>query len=575
MKIITLHCDYIKFKALKKAISKAEELKIKSEISVKEPLVVLIAVEIGDSHKEVKELVEAIKKIAADVKAKNIVLYPYAHLSSKLAPPDAALEYIVETEQILSKEGYKITRAPFGYYKEFELKVKGHPLSELSKEFGAERLAISPKVMIQKGEAERDSDPSKLLRELSRSKLDTSKLKENDHRILGQNLDLFSFNEASPGSIFWHHNGLIIYNELTKFSREIQQKAGYLEVSTPQILDSKLWKVSGHWQHYKDSMFIADYEGREFAVKPMNCPGAMLIYKAKSRSYKELPLRLSEYGIVHRKELSGVLAGLFRLIKFTQDDAHIFCTFEQLESEIVELIKLIKLVYKDTFDFDYSLALSTRPDKFMGKMEDWSKAEKVLETVLKKSKIKYKINKGEGAFYGPKIDIVVKDSLKREWQLATIQLDMQLPRRFEISYTSKENKEGMPIVIHRAIMGSLERFIGVLLEHLNGNLPIWLSPTQVRIISFTDRNVNTSKKLVERLKKAGIRADLDDKNTPIQGKIREASLLKIPFIITIGDKEEKTTTISVRARDGKIRYNLKAEDFEKELAEKIKTRAFS
>ncbi len=575
MKIITLHCDYIKFKALKRAISKAEDLKIKSEVSVKEPLVVLIAVELGDSHKEVKELAEAVRKTASEVKARNIVLYPYAHLSSKLAPPDAALEYIVETEQILSREGYKITRAPFGYYKEFELKVKGHPLSELSKEFGAEKLAISPKTMIQKVEAEKDSDPSKLLREISRSKLDTSKLKENDHRILGQKLDLFSFNEASPGSIFWHNNGLIVYNELIKFSREIQQKAGYLEISTPQILDNKLWKVSGHWQHYKDNMFIADYEGREFAVKPMNCPGAMLIYKTKSRSYKELPLRLSEYGIVHRKELSGVLAGLFRLIKFTQDDAHIFCTFEQLESEITELIKLIKLIYKDTFNFDYSLALSTRPDKFMGKIEDWSKAEKVLEAVLKKSKIKYKINKGDGAFYGPKIDIVVKDSLKREWQLATIQLDMQLPQRFEIGYTSKENKEEMPIVIHRAIMGSLERFIGVLLEHLNGNLPIWLSPTQVRIISFTDRNINASRKLLEKLSEAGIRADIDNKNTPIQGKIREASLLKIPFIITIGDKEEKTNTLSVRARDGKVRYNLKVKDFEEELAEKIKTRTFN
>ena len=572
MKILTLHCDYIKFKPLKKAISKAEDLKEKGEISVKEPLVVLTAVEKGDSHLEVKQLVEAVKKTSGEVKAKNIVLYPYAHLSSNLSSPETALEYLVEAEQLLKKEGFSVVRAPFGYYKEFELKVKGHPLSELSKEFNADKLAMSPKDVIKKVEEEKEEksyNPEKLLNDISRSKLDTSKLKENDHRILGQKLDLFSFNEVAPGMVFWHNNGLIIYNELIKFWRDEHKKAGYEEISTPFVLDKRLWQISGHWEKYKENIFLTEYEGKSFAVKPMNCPGGMLVYKSTPKSYKDFPMRVAELGIVHRQELSGVLAGLFRVIKFTQDDAHIFCLDEkQLESEILGVIELTEKIL-GKFGFKYDVELSTRPEKRIGSDEMWDKAENVLEKVLKKSKMKFKINKGDGAFYGPKIDFHLKDSLGRTWQCSTIQVDFAMPERFDLTYTGSDNKQHRPIMVHRAIYGSLERFIGVLLEHMNGNLPVWLSPKQVRVVSFTERNVEACEKLVKTLKDAGIRADSDLNNSPIQGKIRDASLLKIPYIITIGDKEEKAKTLAIRTRDGKIKYGVKVKDFEEKLKEEI------
>lgn len=579
MKILTLHCDYIKFKPLKKAIKEPEELKEKGEISVKEPLVVLTAIEKGDNDKTVAQLVDAVKKTASDVKAKNIVLYPYAHLSSNLSSPDTALEYLVEAEQVLKKQGYNVSRAPFGYYKEFELKVKGHPLSELSKEFRPEGLALSPKdVVIRHDSSDNEQiDPSRLLREISRSKLDTSKLKENDHRILGQKLDLFSFNEASPGSVFWHPKGQIIFNELLRFSRNLQKEMGYSEVSTPQIYSNKLWKVSGHWGHYKENMFLTEYEGKPAAVKPMNCPGHMLLYRTKSRSYKDLPMRFSEYSPLHRMELSGVLNGLFRVIRLHQDDSHIFTAIDQLESEISNVINLAKKIYKETFKFEFDhINLSTRPEKFLGKKEDWDKAEAALEKVLKKSKIKYVLGKGEGVFYGPKIDFHIKDSMGRTWQCATIQLDMQLPQRFELTYTGEDNKEHTPLVIHRAIFGSLERFIGVLLEHLSGNLPLWLSPVQVRVINFTDRNSKACEKILKELEEEipGLRTDSDLRSTTVSDKIRDAEMQKIPYMIVIGDKEEESKTISVRARgDNKPKFKVKLNSLIEEIKEKIKKRA--
>ena len=574
MRILTLHCDYIKFKPLKKAIKNPEELKDMLEKEAKDPLVVLTAIEKGDDKETIGKLIESVKKTAGEVKAKNIVLYPYAHLSSNLADPETALEYLIEAENVLKKEGFNVLRAPFGYYKEFELKVKGHPLSELSKEFRKETQDIKTAPKVIQVKESKEEDPSKLLRELSRSKLDTSKLKDNDHRILGQKLDLFSFNEAAPGQPFWHEKGHIIFNELVNFSRELQRNAGYQEILTPQIMNNKLWKVSGHWSHYQDKMFITEYEHHSCGVKPMSCPGAMLVYRSSPRSYKNLPLRFSEYGVVHRKELSGVLAGLFRVIRITQDDAHIFCTLEQLEQEMSGLFSIVKTIYKDTFGFDYHMTLSTRPEKFLGKKEDWDTAEAALERVLNKAKINYKVSPGEGAFYGPKIDLFIKDSMDREWQCATIQLDMQLPQRFEIKYNGADNKDYTPLVIHRAIFGSVERFIGVLLEHTNGVLPLWLSPIQVRIINFTDRNTKTVENILEQLRKEipSLRIEADIRNTTVNDKIRDAELLKIPYTIVIGDKEEQAKTLAVRERGGKPKFGVKLDEFVKELKAKIEQR---
>ncbi|MBS3099393.1 threonine--tRNA ligase [Candidatus Pacearchaeota archaeon] len=567
MKILTLHCDYIKFQSLKKALKKVDDFPTNGEVEIKDPLVVLTAVEKGDNDKTIKELIEAVSKTASEVKAKNIVLYPYAHLSSNLANPETALSILQDAEKKLSKE-FNVTRAPFGYYKTFELKCKGHPLSELSKEFSPSKEDSKGKVV------EESYDISRLLKEISRSRLDTSKLKDNDHRILGQKLDLFSFNEVAPGAVFWHHKGYIIYKELENFMRSLLKNFNYKEIATPQVLDSKLFKVSGHWTHYKENMFLSEYENRTFGVKPMNCPGGMLVYKSQTRSYKDLPLRLSEFGIDHRMELSGVLAGLFRLVQFTQDDAHIFCTKEQIKDEIQNMLEMIKIVYKDTFKFDYSLELSTCPEKFMGDRKDWDDAEKILEKVLKESKVKFKVNKGDGAFYGPKIDLHVKDSLGRFWQLSTIQLDMQMPKRFELKYKDKDNIEKTPLVIHRAILGAIERFIGILLEHTNGNLPLWLSPIQVRIINFTDRNNKAVEKLEKELKDKiqNLRIDIDLENTTVGDKIRKAELMKIPYIIVIGDKEEESKTLAVRERGQKPKFGIKIEKFIEEIREKIEKR---
>ena len=575
MKTLNLHVDYIKFKPLKKALKSIGELeeKDKKEKKIDEALVVMIAVERCDTDTAavVKELVVNVKDIASQVKAKNIVLYPYAHLSKDLGNPEMAQEILERAEEELTKEKFKVTRAPFGYYKEFELKVKGHPLSELSREIRIEE--VKGKEGKEK-EPEDKYDPKQLLREISKSKLDSSKLKDNDHRIIGRQMDLFSFSEVAPGMVFWHNNGLIIRNELINFWRDEHRKAGYKEVLTPQILDKKLWQISGHWEKYKDNIFLTEYEKRSFAVKPMNCPGGMLIYKNSPKSYKDLPLRVGELGVVHRQELSGVLGGLFRVIQFTQDDAHIYCTEEQLESEIVLIIELVKKVYdKLGINLDH-VELSTRPEKRIGSDEIWDKAEKALESVLKKLKMKYKINEGDGAFYGPKIDYHVKDSLGRTWQTGTIQLDMAMPERFDLEYTDKDNSKKRPIMLHRTILGSLERFLGVLIEDKNGRLPTWLSPVQVRILSFTDRNIEHSKEVVEKMKKTipSLRIETDFDQKTIQSKVKEAEMMKIPYIIVIGDKEERERVLAIRKGGENTVNSVEEEEFIFNLKEEIENR---
>jgi len=569
MKIIALHCDYIKFKPVKKAIKVPEELgeEQKKEKKIEECLVILTAVEKGDDSESSKKLAENIKDIAGQVKAKNIVLYPYAHLSSNLSSPEIAENILKETEALLKKDKqFSVTRAPFGWYKEFELKCKGHPLSELSREIRAEGKDTG-----KEAKFEEKYDEKKLLHEISKSKLDREKLKENDHRIIGQKMDLFSFSEVAPGMVFWHNNGLIIYKELVDFWREEHRKAGYQEISTPQILDKKLWQISGHWEKYRDNIFLTKYEGRDFAVKPMNCPGGILVYKSRPRSYKELPLKMAELGIVHRQELSGVLAGLFRVVNFTQDDAHIYCTEEQLEAEIAKIIDLDIRFYKK-FGFEYNVELSTRPEKRIGSDKMWDKAEKILETVLKKKKMNFKLNKGDGAFYGPKIDFHIKDSLGRTWQCATIQLDFAMPERFELEYVSESNKKERPVMLHRTVYGSLERFMGVLLEHLNGALPVWLSPVQARVLSFTDRNVKATEKIAKKLEDAGIRVDSDLRDCTVDNKVRDAEMQRTPYMIVIGDKEEKSKTLAVRIRGAKPKFGIKEDDFIEEIKEKIQKR---
>ena len=575
MKILTLHVDYINFKPLKKALKNVEELsdKEKKGGEAKDALVVMTAVEkIDDNVKEVvTKLIENIKDVASQVKTKNIVLYPYAHLSSNLASPEIASEVLKTAEKELKKT-FNVVKAPFGYYKEFELKVKGHPLSELSRE-----IRVDGEVKSEKSgriKAEEKYDYKQLLREISKSKLDTSKLKDNDHRIIGKEMELFSFSEVAPGMVFWHNNGLIIRTELIDFWRQIHRKSGYQEILTPQMMDSKLWKVSGHWDKYKDNNFISEYEKRPFILKPMNCPGGMLIYRNTPKSYADLPLRVAEMGVVHRVELSGVLSGLFRVIQFTQDDAHLFCADEkQAKEEIKKIVELINFFYKKfNLNFDH-VELCTRPEKRIGTDEMWGKAEKLLESTLKELKVKYILKKGDGAFYGPKIDFHVKDSLDRTWQVSTIQLDFSMPERFELEYTDKDNTKKRPIMLHRVIYGSLERFIGILLEHTNGRLPTWLAPNQVRVLSFTDRNIDYARQVIKKLGDTipELRLDADLRSTTVQSKVKEAEIMRVPWVITVGDNEEKNKTISVR-HESKVKYDVKIDSFIKDIKELIKKR---
>ena len=350
---------------------------------------------------------------------------------------------------------------------------------------------------------------------------------------------------------FWHPKGMIIWNELIKFIQEKLRKYNYQEVKAPELHSVDVFKQSGHYDHYKDFMFFTEWgKGELYALKPMDCPGEIEIYKQKIRSYRDLPLRWAEFGVVHRKEKKGELNGLLRVAHVTQDDAHIFVTEDQIQEEIVKLIQLTAEIYKP-FSFSYKVYLSTQPDNFMGDPKLWKKAEKALEEALKKSKIPYQVKEGEGAFYGPKIDYDLQDALGRGWQCATLQLDFFMPEKFKLKYAGKDGKEKRPIMIHRTIIGSLERFIGILTEQYGGAFPAWLSPVQVVVIPITDKQLKYAQKAFEELREKGLRVELDDRNETTSAKIRDAELQKVPYMIVIGEKEVKAKNISVRARGGR------------------------
>ena len=374
--------------------------------------------------------------------------------------------------------------------------------------------------------------------------------KKRDHRKLGRELDLFSFHPVAPASPFFHPKGALVYNELIAYVRRLYVRYGYEEVITPQILDVELWRRSGHYDHYRDSMYFTRVDDREFGVKPMNCPGHTLIYASKKRSYRDLPLRIADFGRLHRYERSGVTAGLTRVRSFSQDDAHIFCAPEQIESEISSLIKMLREVYR-TFGFgDMEVKLSTRPKDFIGSPETWEKAEAALGQALSRDGIRYQVNPGDGAFYGPKIDFILLDALRRGWQLATMQLDFFLPERFDLVYTSAGGGEERPVMIHRALLGSIERFMGILIEHCGGAFPLWLAPVQVRILTVTDDHQEYANKVFEELRSMGWRLELDARNEKLGYKIREAQLAKIPYAVVIGDKEVQAQTVAPRRRGG-------------------------
>ena len=392
--------------------------------------------------------------------------------------------------------------------------------------------------------------------------------KKRDHRKLGKELKIFTVMDEGPGFPFFLPNGVVLKNTLIDFWRQVHKENNYVEIETPIMLNKKLWETSGHWDHYKENMYTSKIDDEEFALKPMNCPGGMLVYKAESHSYRDLPLRVAELGRVHRHELSGALHGLMRVRAFTQDDAHIFMLPEQIKSEIKDVIKLIDKVYSQ-FGFKYNVELSTRPENSMGSDEEWNLAEASLSEALNEEKIEYKINEGDGAFYGPKIDFHLEDSLGRTWQCGTIQLDFQLPQRFELNYIGSDGEKHRPIVIHRVVLGSIERFIGILIEHFAGKFPVWLAPVQVKVLPISNKFNEYSEEIVKALKDNNIRVAIDNRDEKIGYKIREARNERIPYMIVIGEKEEEGNNISLRSRKNGDEGSKNLDEFIKDIKAEI------
>lgn len=572
MKILSLHVDHIKFKPLKKALKSIGELsdKEKEGGSAKDALAILTAVEKRDHNvKEVViEFIKHVKDIAEQVGAKSIVLYPYAHLSHDLASPDLAKRVLNDAEKGL-KKFFKVIKAPFGYYKEFEMKVKGHPLSELSRE-----------IIVGGDEEEEVIDHEALLKKMSKIKMSSQKgkngLKSNIE--LGRDLDLFIFSEiVGHGLPLFTPRGTKIIKELRTFIEDEEIKRGYRYTSTPVMAKSDLYKVSGHWQHYKDDMFVMDLGKEKFALRPMTCPFQFVLYKRKSRSYKDLPIKYAEIANLFRNEKSGELRGLSRVRQFSLADAHIICRPDQVEKEFLEVLDLVKFVMKSLGVKDiwyrFSQGDVKNKEKYIDNPKAWKESEDLMKRILDKSKLKYIVAKDEAAFYGPKLDLQYKDIYGKEDTLFTIQIDFALPERYDMTYKDKNNKDKRPMVVHRSSIGAIERILAVLLEQTQGNLPLWLSPVQVKILPMTDKNLDFAKKVEKELRKEGIRVELDERAESMSKKVRDAQIEKANYMITIGDKEEEAGTLAVRTRKGDIEFGVKLKDFVEKLKDEISLRA--
>lgn len=394
---------------------------------------------------------------------------------------------------------------------------------------------------------------------------------KRDHRKLGRELDLFSFHDEGPGFPFFHPKGMVIRNALIDFERELFKKYHYEEIMTPVILSKKLWLQSGHWDHYRENMYFTKIDGEDYAVKPMNCPGGILYFKTQQRSYRDLPKRVAEFGLVHRHELHGALHGLFRVRNFTQDDAHIFMTREQMKPEVIETLQMFKDLYAP-FGIKYHVELSTRPENSMGSDELWELATDALREAIEQAGIPYKVNEGDGAFYGPKLDFHIQDSLGRTWQCGTIQMDMQLPERFDVTYVGEDGEKHRAVMIHRAGYGSLERFIGILTEHFAGKFPVWMAPVQAKVIPVSNNQMAYAKEIADKLSAADIRVELDENNDTLGYKIRKAQMEKVPYMIIIGDKEVGAGNISVRTRKGADEGSVDLESFINRVHDEVKNR---
>ena len=559
VRILELDSDSVKYEAVKPEAEVYEEAMERS-VSVDDVLLVLVSVEEGDTAETGDAAVRDIIKFMAQLGRKRVMLYPYAHLSSSLARPREAMVIVNGMYDSLSKsvEAYK---APFGWTKKPTFAIKGHPLAEQARSYGSAAPA----------KAYRKSAPVEANSAIVR-KSDWSGLPKEDHRTIGEQLDLYSFQEVSPSMVYWHPNGYVIYRELVRFMRELEEMDGYDETSTPALSNTALWHVSGHYEHYKDNMFMFQSDMGELGLKPMNCPSTILIYKSKRWSYRDLPFRTATFDKLYRKEVSGALTGLFRVMELTQDDGHIFLAEDQVEEEAERFLRFIRRVY-DTFGMKFTAKLSTRPRESMGDGELWDRATGMLRDALKRSGLEYEVKEGEGAFYGPKIDFDVHDSMGRAWQLSTMQVDYQQPIKFGLEYAGEDGKQHTPVIIHRAALGSIERFAAILVEHYRGKFPTWLAPVQVIVASLSDQVSGYAETVYGKLKEEKLRVALDISDRTLQYKIRDAKMKEIPYTIILGKKEEEAGTISIRMRDGTQRNQVSLGGFIAQLHDEISRRA--
>ncbi|MCS7145254.1 MAG: threonine--tRNA ligase [Nitrososphaerota archaeon] len=553
MKALQLHVDYIEYEPLRREGAVSEEVQPGPK-SLRDAIVLFTSIEEKDDEEVAEELLREVADSMGRLGVDTLLIYPYAHLSNTLAPPMKALHLVRHMERRAQEVGLKVYRAPFGWNKRFSLSVKGHPLAEQFR-------VVSQETLKSRGTVEARATQVAVVEE-----------RETQHVQMGRELDLFSIHTVlGSGLPIFHARGRIIRDELIKLIREVNARLGFEEVWTPHLFKSDIWYQTGHYEHYRDRMFIFTVRGDEYVVKPMNCPGHAMIYASRPRSYRDLPVMFSEFGTVYRNEQPGELTGLFRVRSITQDDGHAFVRPDQIEEVIVRILNEVIWVLRLTVPGRISATLSTRPQSFIGDPAKWDEATEALKKALRESGMDYELKEGEGAFYGPKIDVDVEDSLGRRWQCSTVQLDFFLPERLDLKYVERDGSQSRPIMIHRAILGSIERFMGILLEHYNWRLPLWLSPTQVVVLPVSEKNREYASKLKERLCSEGIRAELWVEGT-LEKRIRAAHQLRASFMAIVGDEEESSGTVTLRDYKGRVVRGLGGTQLSGWLLDQIRRR---
>jgi len=537
MRALQLHVDYIEYEPIRREGAVTEET-MPGVRGFRDVLVLFTTVEEGDDEDVAYHLLREVARSMERLGVDTLIIYPYAHLSSSLAPPMKALHILRYMESKAGEMGVKIHRAPFGWNKRFSIAVKGHPLAEqfrvVTREAVAERWA---------GEARVGGPTLAAAVEVDR---------ETRHAQMGRDLDLFSIHPTlGSGFPIFHPRGRIVRDELIKLIREVNERLGFSEVWTPHVFKSDIWYQTGHYEHYRDRMFIFTSRGEEYVVKPMNCPAHAMIYASSPRSYRDLPIMYSEFGTVYRNEQAGELTGLFRVRSITQDDGHAFVRQDQIEDVVVKILGEVKNVLDLTIRSKVYTTLSTRPESFIGDPDKWEEATEALRRALHGAGLDYEVKEGEGAFYGPKIDVDVEDSLGRRWQCSTVQLDFFLPERLDLRYVERDGSHTRPVMIHRAILGSIERFMGILLEHYNWRLPVWLSPTQVVVLPVSEKNLEYATRVKCGLVESGVRAELWVEGT-LDRRIRAAHHIRASLMVIAGDEEESHGTITLRDARGRI-----------------------